>query len=63
MRSNVCIPKRENGQADFLFEAILGQCRLLAARAEGGFSLDQRSLENLSRASREFAETEKKARD
>lgn len=59
MEKNVCTLEPENGQEDFRFEAIVGQCRLLATRAEHGL-LDQRSFENLARASRELAETEKR---
>jgi hypothetical protein len=35
---------------------IVGQLRLLVARAEQGLALDQRSVDNLVRLSREFAE-------
>jgi hypothetical protein len=57
MKSEIVIPIRGDRQEDFRSEAIVGQCRLLASRAELGLPLDQRSLDNLMRLSREISET------
>jgi hypothetical protein len=58
MESTVCTSEvRPRQELNERLELFAAQCRLMAKRAEQGLPLDERSLDNLLRLSREFAES------